>query len=123
MSASRTDRTIGTVARMRHAGALCLHVRDTAPTVSHMNTQRGQIQRPTIRLRSDNWHAACRARGLVNQTDRAVALGVDRTTIVRLESGRAAPSTDVIAAAIAAFTGALPGVKYVFAYLFTVVSR
>lgn len=84
--------------------------------------ERAESNKPTIRLRLDNWHAACKARGLVSQGERAAALGVNRATIVRLENATVTPSTDLIAAILACFAG-LNGIKYMFAHLFTVSAR
>lgn len=80
---------------------------------------RAESNKPAIRLRLDNWHRACEARGLVSQGERAAALGVNRATIVRLENATVAPSSALIAVILASFVG-LPGVRYLFTHLFTV---
>jgi DNA-binding XRE family transcriptional regulator len=108
------------VADWQHVRRFVLRVGYVLPTVPHMTqsvrAERATTDRPTIRLKLDNWHKACRAAGLVSQAQRAAALRLNRATIVRLENGQRDPSTEVIAAILSGFPGA------VFNYFFRVAS-
>lgn len=57
--------------------------------------------RPSIRLRHKGFDAACNGFDLVTDVERARALRVDRGTLIRVQSGKAQPGHDFIAAVLA----------------------
>jgi transcriptional regulator with XRE-family HTH domain len=58
-------------------------------------------QRPVIRLRHKGFDAACNRFDLTTDVQRARLLGLDRGTLIRVQSGKARPSHDFIAAVLA----------------------
>lgn len=58
---------------------------------------------PTVKLRKPRWLAECNARGFLTDGQRAAALGVNRSQVIRVQNGESAPGPRFMAAACRAF--------------------
>lgn len=62
-------------------------------------------QQPAIRLKSDRWSAVCNRYGLHTDADRATAIGVSRSQVIRVQNRELGAGSQFIRGALIRFRG------------------